>query len=138
MSAVESVTFSEWKEKVVDSKLPVLVDYFSGWSDSELCKKQETIVEEAAAQLAGRVRVLRLSWNADAGQPCQHIDPEVLKGLAGSVKIFTVPHDADLVKASQQHMAPPVLALFIDGKLVRTMFGFHSAQQITEFVDNTI
>jgi thioredoxin 1 len=47
-----------WKEEVLDSKVPVLVDFSAVWCGP--CKVLSPIIEKLSAELAGKVKVGKL------------------------------------------------------------------------------
>ncbi len=55
MSNVERVTTATFEDKVLDSKIPVLVDFYTSWCPS--CKTLEPTLERLAAAFAGQVRI---------------------------------------------------------------------------------
>ncbi|MFC1599186.1 thioredoxin [Candidatus Omnitrophota bacterium] len=53
------LTVSNFKEQVLESTIPVLVDFWSSWCPP--CKMVEPIVEELASELEGRIKVGKIN-----------------------------------------------------------------------------
>jgi len=59
MSAALSVTDSSFKQEVLDSEVPVLVDFWAPWCGP--CRMVAPVVDEIADQYAGQVKVVKLN-----------------------------------------------------------------------------
>jgi len=53
------LTDANFKEEVLDSEIPVLVDFWGAWCPP--CKMVEPVVDELAAEFEGRIKVCKLN-----------------------------------------------------------------------------
>jgi thioredoxin 1 len=59
MSAAPQVTDASFKQDVLESDVPVLVDFWAPWCGP--CRMVAPVVEEIAEQSAGKVKVVKLN-----------------------------------------------------------------------------
>lgn len=59
MSATHAVTDSSFKEEVLESNVPVLVDFWAPWCGP--CRMVAPVVDEIAEEYAGQVKVVKLN-----------------------------------------------------------------------------
>lgn len=96
-------TAENFEEEVLKSDLPVLVDFWAVWCGP--CQMQGPVVEQAAEELAGKVKVGKLN-----------VDEE------GSI-------------AQQYNvMSIPTLIVFRDGKEAARAVGYQTMEQIKELI----
>lgn len=101
--AVIKVTQENFEQEVTNSELPVLVDFWAVWCGP--CQMQGPVVEEAAKELAGKLKVGKLN----------------------------VDEEGEL--AQKYHvMSIPTLILFRNGEAVKKEVGFHSLEEIKAMI----
>ena len=54
----EAVTSADFQSKVLESDIPVLVDFFATWGGP--CRMRAPVLEEVAAEVAGKAKVVKL------------------------------------------------------------------------------
>jgi thioredoxin 1 len=67
MSHPLTVTDTNFKQEVLDSDVPVLVDFWASWCSP--CKMIAPIVEELASEYEGRVKVAKVDVDANPITP---------------------------------------------------------------------
>jgi len=105
--AIKHVSDTSFDTDVIQSDQPVLVDYWAEWCGP--CKMIAPILEEAAAQYAGKLTVAKL--NVDDNQ-----------ATASKFGIRGI----------------PTLMLFKGGQVVATKVGALSKSQLTAFLDSSL
>lgn len=104
---IKNVSDASFDADVLKSSQPVLVDYWAAWCGP--CKMIAPMLEEVAAEYAGRVTVAKL--NVDENQ-----DTAAKYGIRGI----------------------PTLMLFKDGQAAATKVGALSKSQLTAFLDGAL
>jgi thioredoxin 1 len=59
MSSTNPVTDATFKDEVLDSELPVLVDFWAPWCGP--CRMVAPVVDEISQQYAGRIKVVKMN-----------------------------------------------------------------------------
>ena len=104
---IKNVSDDSFSADVLNSSQPVLVDYWAAWCGP--CKMIAPMLEEVAAEFAGKVTVAKLNVDENQQTAAQF-------GIRGI----------------------PTLMLFKDGKVAATKVGALSKSQLTEFLNGAI
>ncbi|MDJ0726835.1 MAG: thioredoxin [Prochloraceae cyanobacterium] len=70
MSSTAPVTDASFKEDVLDSEIPVLVDFWAPWCGP--CRMVGPVVDEIAEQYAGQVKVVKLNTDENPNVASQY------------------------------------------------------------------
>jgi thioredoxin 1 len=105
MSNLQPVTDSSFDNDVLQSTTPVLVDYWAAWCGP--CKMIAPILEEAAEEYEGKVKILKLDIDENGATAAKY-------GVRGI----------------------PTLMLYKNGKVVATKAGFLNKTQLSAFIDS--
>jgi thioredoxin 1 len=70
MSTTAAVTDASFKEDVLDSNLPVLVDFWAPWCGP--CRMVAPVVDEIAQQYEGKVKVVKLNTDENPSTASQY------------------------------------------------------------------
>ncbi|AGF52915.1 thioredoxin [Synechocystis salina LEGE 06155] len=70
MSATPQVSDASFKEDVLDSELPVLVDFWAPWCGP--CRMVAPVVDEISQQYEGKVKVVKLNTDENPNTASQY------------------------------------------------------------------
>ena len=70
MSPVAQVTDSTFKQEVLDSEVPLLVDFWAPWCGP--CRMVAPVVEEIAQQYDGQIKVVKLNTDENPNVASQY------------------------------------------------------------------
>jgi thioredoxin 1 len=104
---IKHVSDASFDADVLKSDRPVLVDYWAAWCGP--CKMIAPLLEEVAAEYAGRLTVAKLNVDENQDTPAKY-------GIRGI----------------------PTLMLFKDGQAAATKVGALSKSQLTAFLDSSL
>ena len=68
--AIKSVTDQSFRTEVLESQLPVLVDYWAEWCGP--CKMIGPVLEESAASYAGQLRIAKINIDQNTATPSEY------------------------------------------------------------------
>jgi thioredoxin 1 len=107
MSLLKHTTDASFDDDVINAALPVLVDFWAEWCGP--CKKIAPVLEELAADYEGRLTIVKVNVDENAGSPAKF-------GIRGI----------------------PTLLLFKNGTVIATKVGAASKSQLAAFIDNSL
>jgi len=109
MSKTIEITKDNFKEEVLESKIPVLVDFWAPWCQP--CLMMAPALEELAKELKGKLKIGKLNTETSENRM-----------LAVEYQIQSIPN----------------MKLFKDGKLIKTFIGLRSKEILKEELEEEI
>jgi len=106
MSKVINLTKDTFNSEVIESSLPVLVDFWAPWCQP--CLMMAPILEELADEYDGKLKIAKLNIEEPENQA------------------YAMLYDI---------MSIPNMKLFKNGKVVEEIIGLHSKQQMKQILD---
>ena len=70
MAEIGSVTAKNFQEEVMDSEVPVLVDFWATWCG--YCSRLSPIIEELATDMAGKVKFVKVNVDENRSLAQKH------------------------------------------------------------------
>ncbi len=70
MSNARAVTDAEFKTEVLDSAVPVLVDFWATWCGP--CQTMGPVIDALAGEYEGRVKIMKLNVDENPQTPAQY------------------------------------------------------------------
>ncbi|CAK0763315.1 thioredoxin 1 [Gammaproteobacteria bacterium] len=104
---IATITDGNFEDEVLKSRIPVLVDYWAEWCGP--CKVIASVLDDIAAEYAGRVKVAKLNIDQNPNTPPRY-------GIRGI----------------------PTLMLFKHGQVEATKVGAVSKGQLAAFIDSNL
>lgn len=105
--SIKTLSDASFQSDVLDSELPVLVDYWAAWCGP--CKMIAPILEEAATDYAGRVSIAKLNVDDNPDTPAKF-------GVRG-IPTLMLFKDGKAVATKVGALSKPQLAAFLEEHL---------------------
>lgn len=106
MSKIFELTSENFEKEVLQSSLPVLVDFWAPWCAP--CRMMTPVLEELSDELAGKIKIVKMDVGNNVNQE-----------LAARYEIQSIPN----------------MQIFKDGDVIRTLIGFHEKNTLKEEIE---
>lgn len=70
MSNIKSVTDQEFQKEVLESPIPVMIDFWAPWCHP--CRALAPIIEELAEKFEGRVKIMKINVDENPETPIRY------------------------------------------------------------------
>lgn len=113
MSTINSVTINEFQKEVLESELPVIVDF---WTDNcGPCEAMAPLLEEFSQKLEGKLKIVKFH-----------------------VPIEEVIDESNEVVKKYEVMGFPTFLIFKNGELVKSEIGGMEEEYFQNFIDSAL
>ena len=109
MSKALNLRAGDFKKEVLESKLPVLVDFWAPWCMP--CRMMAPVLDELSSTMEGKVKIAKIDTEQEENQ-----------GLAMEYDIQSIPN----------------MKLFKDGKIIGEFIGLRRIDDLKEEIENLI
>jgi thioredoxin 1 len=104
LNAPIHVSDAEFEEKVLNSDVPVLVDFWAPWCGP--CRMVAPILDKLAEEFAGKIRVAKVNTDEDAQWAMQY-------GIQG-IPTMLVVHNGEVIREQVGAVPEPYLRALVD------------------------